>query len=327
MYAKGFTTASDTLTAMGSGQTALRIRQQMKQVIKHQAVVANRVLSRAGILVTPRHYYSSAPDLRGLAASRELWRAPSRLPGLRIDLDEQIAWLEEACKPFLDEYRGGAVFEGAGRLGPGYGYVEAQALHGILRSLGPRRYLEVGSGVSTHIAVEALARNGRDGRPGTVTCVEPYPRAWLTSDPRVHLRRTPVQAVDLELFTSLTAGDVLFVDSSHVVKAGSDVNFLVLEVFPRLAPGVVVHVHDIYLPYDYQCDLLDSVLHWAETSLVRAFLTHNDHARILACMSHLHYERPDGLRVVFPDYRPAPHRDGLLAGDGHFPSSLWFEVC
>lgn len=320
-------TTLDTVTAMGSSDTALHLRQQVKRAVKRQAVVANKILSRVGILVAPRHYYSSAPDLRGLAASREFWRSPSQLPGLHVDLDEQIAWLENTCKRFLDEYRGNAVFEKSGRLGPGYGYIEAQALHGILRSVRPRQYLEVGSGVSTHVAVQALARNAKDGRPGTVTCIEPYPREWLTSDARVHLHRTPVQAVDLDMFTSLTAGDVLFVDSSHVVKPGSDVNFLVLEVFPRLAPGVIVHLHDMYLPYDYQCDLLDSVLHWAETSLVRAFLTHNAHARILACMSHLHYERPEQLRVVFPDYQPAPNNDGLRAGEGHFPSSLWFEVC
>ncbi|SDN06171.1 Methyltransferase domain-containing protein [Streptomyces sp. cf386] len=256
-----------------------------------------------GILVAPRHYYSSAPDVRGLAES------------------------QKACMPFVDEYRGNAVLEKAGELGPGYGYIEAQALHGILRTLRPGRYLEVGSGVSTHIALQALTRNAEEGHPGTVTCVEPYPRDWLTRDDRVRLHRTPVQAVGLAVFTSLTAGDVLFVDSSHVVKPGSDVNFLVLEVFPRLAPGVIVHVHDIYLPYDYQCDLLDSVLHWAETSLVRAFLTHNDRARILACLSHLHYEKADEMRAVFPDYRPAPHRDGLVSGEGHFPASLWFEVC
>ncbi|MER5713838.1 class I SAM-dependent methyltransferase [Streptomyces sp. NPDC002132] len=312
---------------MGNSQTSVSVRQKIKRAAKHQAVVMNKAFSRLGILVAPRHYYSSAPDLRGLAETREVWRRPSSLPGLHIDLDEQMAWLEKACKPFLDEYRGNKVFERSGDLGPGYGYIEAQALHGILRSLSPGRYLEVGSGVSTHIALQALARNAEEGRPGTVTCIEPYPRDWLSRDARVQLHRVPVQTVDLTAFTSLTAGDVLFVDSSHVVKPGSDVNFLVLEVFPRLAPGVIVHVHDIYLPYDYQCDLLDSVLHWAETSLVRAFLANNSRARILACMSHLHYEKPDEMRKVFPDYRPAPHRDGLLTGEGHFPASLWFEVC
>ncbi|WP_432021167.1 class I SAM-dependent methyltransferase [Streptomyces sp. 1222.5] len=304
-----------------------RIRQRVKRAAKRQAVVANMAFSRLGILVAPRHYYSSAPDLRGLAESRELWRRPSSLPGLQIDLDEQMAWLEKACKPFIDEYRGDRIFEDSGDLGPGYGYIEAQALHGILRSLCPGRYFEVGSGFSTHVALQALTRNAEDGRPGTVTCVDPYPRDWLCRDARIDLHRLPVQAVDLAMFTSLTAGDVLFVDSSHVVKPGSDVNFLVLEVFPRLAPGVIVHVHDIYLPYDYQCDLLASVLHWAETTLVRAFLVNNSRARILACMSHLHYERPGEMQAVFPDYHPAPHIDGLLAGEGHFPAPLWFEVC
>lgn len=305
------------------------MRRHVRQVAKRQAVTANRVLSRFGVLVTPRHYYSPAPDLRALAATRPLWSRPSGLPGLAMDPDEQIAWLESACLPFLDEYRDNAVYRASLRDGPGYGAIEAQALHGILRSLRPGRYVEVGSGVSTRLALHALEANAAQGHPCAVTCVEPHPHPWLAADGRVRLERSPVQAADLSLFTALSEGDVLFVDSSHVVKPGSDVNFLVLEVFPRLAPGVVVHVHDIFLPYDHQRDLFDTPFHWAETSLVRAFLTHNHRARVLACLSHLHYTRPERLAKTFPGYRPqagvgglrAPHADG-----GHFPSSLWFQV-
>ncbi|WP_419995441.1 class I SAM-dependent methyltransferase [Streptomyces boninensis] len=300
---------------------------QLRRAAKRGAVTANRSLSRAGVLVSPRHYYSPAPDLRGLAATREQWERPSQLPGLDIDLDAQMAWLASLCEPYREEYRGNEVYLRSAESGPGYGHVEAQALHGVLRGTRPRRYLEVGSGVSTKLALHALALNEREGSTGAVTCVEPHPRPWLREHPRVTLHRTPVQAADLSLFTSLAAGDVLFVDSSHVVKPGSDVNFLVLEVFPRLAPGVLVHVHDICLPYDYQRDLFDTVFHWSETSLVRAYLTHNSRARISACMSHLHYTRPDDLAELFPGYRPQPGTFGLRAGqaaEGHFPSSLWF---
>ncbi|MFJ2739477.1 class I SAM-dependent methyltransferase [Streptomyces sp. NPDC087440] len=293
---------------------------------RRAATAANRLFSRLGVLVSPRHYYSSAPDLRALEQSRAQWCAPSELPGIRVDLDAQIEWLRRACLPYATEYEGNALYRRSAASGPGYGYVEAQALHGILRSVKPRRYLEVGSGVSTRIALRALELNAEEGEGGDVVCVEPYPRPWLADDPRVTLHRSPVQSVDLDVFTSLGAGDVLFIDSSHVVGPGADTNFLVLEVLPRLAAGVIVHIHDIYLPYDYQRDLLDSPFHWAETSLVRAFLTGNDRVGILACLSHLHYDRTDDLRKVFPEYRPQSDRDGLGAGGGHFPASLWLRT-
>ncbi|MCF2529264.1 class I SAM-dependent methyltransferase [Yinghuangia soli] len=316
---------SENRTAMPDN-TARR-KPSLRTAAKAGAVTLNKALSHLGVLVSPRHYYASAPDLRALAGTRAVWAPASELPGIDVDLDAQATWLRDTCTPFAAEYEGGRAYQEAAHLGPGYGFVEAQALHGILRALRPRRYLEVGSGVSTRLALAALDRNAADGHPGAVTCVEPYPHAWLAADPRVDLHRAPVQTVGTDPFTALEAGDVLFVDSSHVVKAGSDVNFLVLEVFPRLAPGVVVHVHDIYLPYDYQRDLLDTPFHWAETSLVRAYLTHNHRVRILACLSHLHYARPADLGKIFPDYVPQPGRDGLrLRPDaaGHFPSSLWF---
>ncbi len=99
-------------------------------------------------------------------------------------------------------------------------------------------------------------------------------------------------------------------------------------MLPRLAPGVIVHVHDIYLPYDYQRDILDTVYHWSETSLLRAFLTGNQHARILFCLSQLHYERPDLLRRLFPGYVPESDQRGLSAGEpkGYFPSSIYIEI-
>jgi hypothetical protein len=117
------------------------------------------------------------------------------------------------------------------------------------------------------------------------------------------------------------------------VKAGGDVNFLILEVLPRLKPGVIVHFHDIYLPYDYQRDLLDTFMHWSETSLLRAFLINNSRARIFFSMSQLHYDRPDALRKAFPDYAPQTDVDGLVVGEvpfeksrRHFPSSTYIEI-
>jgi hypothetical protein len=116
------------------------------------------------------------------------------------------------------------------------------------------------------------------------------------------------------------------------VRPGSDVNYLILEVLPRLSPGVVVHFHDIYLPYDYPRDVLRNYFQWMETSLLRAYLIHNSRASILFSLSHLHYERRDVLARVFPEYSPALDEDGVSIAressstGGHFPSSTYIQI-
>src|SRR4030095_8150769 len=129
-------------------------------------------------------------------------------------------------------------------------------------------------------------------------------------------------------FADLGEGDLLFIDSSHVVQVGSDVNHIVLEVLPRLRKGVIVHFHDIYLPYDYNRGFLDRITFPLETSLVHAYLIGNRAIEMIACLSLLHYDRREGLRELFPDYNPQNDADGLFAPGGgrHFPSSLWLRT-
>jgi hypothetical protein len=150
----------------------------------------------------------------------------------------------------------------------------------------------------------------------------------LKSCSDIELVPRPAQAVAPEFFDKLERNDILFVDSSHVVQVGSDVNYLVLEILPRLAAGVIVHFHDIYLPYDYPRTFLDQLVFPLETSLVRAFMINNPAVRVLACMSLLHYDRSDALRRIFPDYEPQENDEGLAIDGGgrHFPSSLWLQM-
>ena len=221
-----------------------------------------------------------------------------------------------------------------GSWGPGYGYIEAQALHAVVRHLKPGRIVEVGSGVSTYCMLRAREHNRLEGADSAITCIEPHPSVRLTDTPDIELWRQPVQTVPVAHFEQLAAGDFLFIDSSHAVKAGSDTNFLILEVLPRLKAGVWVHFHDIYLPYDYERSLLRTFLFSSETALLHAFLTHNPRASIVFCLSQLHYERRDALREAFPEYDPQPEEDGLLTGtrtpfeddDRHFPSSIYLKV-
>ena len=300
-----------------------------------------QLMARLRLHVTPVRYDAAIPDVRQLARTTPHWNRPSAMPGVPIDVDAQLRACDEICRSYQGEFAGNRHYvQGIRRAaGPGYGYVEAQALHAVVRHLKPRRIVEVGSGVSTYCMLQAL---GRNGGPAELCCIDPYAplrrsRRGLVppnDEVRFEVIAKPVQHVPLEQFGMLAESDLLFIDSSHAVKAGSDVNFLVLEVLPRLKAGVWIHFHDIYFPYDFPRDLLLNYRFYNETSLLHAWLVHNPRAEIVFCLSLLHYGRPDALRAVFPDYEPQAN-DGGLAPRGakpfrqdrrHFPSSIYIRT-
>ena len=306
-----------------------------RKILKRMVLKLHRLGLRIGVQILPNHYYSPVPDLLELERTRERWAKRSELPGLHIDLDEQIALVRKICSPYEPEFRGNATYREATAFGPGYGYIEAQALHAVVRHYKPKRIVEAGSGASTLCMLRALERNAAEGGPSPrLVSIEPHPNDRLRSLPGIELVAEPVQTVSLDVFTSLGENDLLFIDSSHAVKPGGDVNHLVLEVLPRLAPGVVIHFHDINFPYDYQRDVAETFLHWAEVSLLRAYLAFNARVEVMFSMSLLHYDRPEVLREVFPEYKPQANRDGMYGDDGlpfthrveHFPSSIYLRV-
>src|SRR5579871_651295 len=157
-----------------------------------------------------------------------------------------------------------------------YPCLDAEALYCFMRYLTPRSIVEVGSGFSTLIMAELNRRKLQ--REIDLTCVEPYPRQFLIDGvPGVgKLLRERVQSIGLELFTQLQPGDILFIDSSHVSISGSDVNYLFFHVLPVLAPGVYVHIHDIFLPDDYPKRwAIEEGRNWNEQYVMRAFLQFN----------------------------------------------------
>jgi hypothetical protein len=272
-----------------------------------------------------------------LQSTREVWAKKSELPGVVVDLHAQAANLKDIRLSYQVEYAGNQFYKQAvsDHFGPGYGYIEAQALHGFIRHYKPKQIIEVGSGVSTYCMLKASEINAREtGQAAKIVSIEPYPSNRLRTLLGIELITQKVQNVPFEAFTALGANDLLFIDSSHTVKAGIDVNYLILEVLPRLQSGVLVHFHDIYLPYDYQRDVTRTFLYWAETSLLRAFLIFNSHVKIVVCLSHLHYDRQDVLRDVFPEYHPQADVNGLSsetytafsAIPEHFPSSTYLQV-
>jgi hypothetical protein len=303
------------------------LKRQTKDFAKRLIFAAYRSALKAGFVIVPNHYYVENPDVNVLASTRKRWAKASAMVGIESSVEDELACLRDTCEPFIVETVGNRVYQQAvnEHLGPGFGYVEAQVLHCFLRRFKPPKVVEVGSGTSTFCSLHAIAL---DERRCEFTCIEPFPRDWLARDERVRLIREPVQSVPFEFFSSLGSGDLLFIDSSHAVKTGSDVNFLILEVLPRLNPGVFVHFHDISFPYDYNRDTLHSFVHPQETALLHAFLIGNRNVRVMFSLSRLHHERPDAMRSILPEYSAMPMSAGLSNPDaaGHFPSSIYLKV-
>jgi len=290
------------------------------------------LLDRLGIHILPKHYYTPVPDYKWLRQHREAWMGRAPLIGVDWDLDQQVEWLEHICRPYYHEVAGLDWYKQASRqtLGPGFGAVEAQVLHCFIRSQAPPRIVEIGSGVSTMCMLNALSINQQENRPPSeVVCVEPYPSEALRKNQNITLIEQPCQMVATTVFSQLRAGDLLFIDSSHAVKLGSDVIRIYMDIIPSVSTGVFIHIHDIFLPYLYPRAALSYPFGSQETALLLALLTNNEHLSVLASLSALHYDRTQELAHIASDYRPQPNFEGLAVdfpAKGHFPNSLWLRT-
>jgi hypothetical protein len=285
---------------------------------------------RIGLSILPRHFYSEVPDFRALRRDTR-WRRPRSMVGVSgTDLRGQLDFVARCCTPDRIERLCQANIHAqacADNGGPGYGQIEAEFLHAYIQETRPPQVIQVGCGVATAVMLRAAAEVAHEME---MICIDPFPNHFLKTaadDGRLRLIDAPAQQLDPEFFEDLQTGGLLFVDSSHVVGPGSEVNLLILEVLPRLRPGHWIHFHDIYFPYDYQRGLLDDELFFSnETALLLALLTSNPNLTIRASLSMLHYRCPEGLRQFLPNYLPAGNSDGLEASEGHFPSSIFLEV-
>ena len=286
---------------------------------------------RAGFDILPRHFYSQIPDI-GALRSDVSWRAPRSLIGVQgVETSTQFDFVETCCsREVIDRLAGEDIHTRACAMNgeAGFGVPDAEFLYGFIRTIQPRRIVQVGCGVST--AVMLLAAEDAGYRPELI-CVEPFPTEFLTRcsvEGRIELVRARAQDVSQPILTNLGDEGFLFVDSTHTVKPGSEVNRLILEILPRLKSGDWVHFHDIYFPYDYQRGLLDDELFFSnESALLHALLINNSAITVRVALSMLHYNDPDRLQRSLPGYSPAPNDAGLRAGAGHFPASAYLQVC
>jgi predicted O-methyltransferase YrrM len=286
-------------------------------------------LARCGLNVAlTRDYYSPLPVRTELLRHRARWDRPSQLVGIDYDLDAMRALHRELVERYLGEWRDLPPYTECKRLGygPGFTELDAQGLYSMLRQRQPRRFVEVGSGLSTWYAARALERNAVEGRPCSLLAVDPYASERVRSIAGLEVLREAVQEAPLAVFEQLEDGDVLFIDSTHVVKIDGDVPHLYLEVVPRLRPGVLVHAHDIHFPYNVPHPAEQYVArrkwgwYWTEAMLLQAFLAFNRDFEIVYSAPLLRFHDEEFLRAVTPGYRPIEIEDH----DTHF-GSIWFR--
>jgi predicted O-methyltransferase YrrM len=250
-------------------------------------------------------YYSPMYDTRELAEQRDrIWLDT---PRETLGINWREATQLELCRSvfagqdkfeFIDQPSDDPAEYHA--LNDQYPPLDAWVLAGMLEHLRPKRMIEVGCGFSTLIS--ARASRERLGGDMHLTCIEPFPRQFLRDGiPGVsELRVEKIQDTPLEVFSALSASDVLFIDTSHTVKTGGDVVWIFNEIIPRLAPGVVIHIHDVFVPGEYPEQWVMEGWGWNESYLVRSFLAFNDAFEIIWSQQFMLHNHLDEVFAAFP---------------------------
>jgi len=284
-----------------------------KVAVKSYALL-RRAAERVGLQLVLKTYYSPIPDLATLPEG--IWDEPDPLRGIEFDLDAQAANLRDHLASFIGEFvPSGSDGHRYEERNPSYPLPDARLLYAMVRVLKPPLTVELGSGQTTRVIAQACLANAVEGNRCEFRAFDPFPTAVDGSLPGLTaLERTPAQLVPEHVFTTLSDGDILFVDTTHTVKIGSDVNRIILRILPLLAPGVVVHFHDIALPYEYSKYLLvDYALYWSEQYLLQAFLCMNPSFEVLYATDALCRDRRAEVTLAG------------LAGPGESGSSLWLR--
>lgn len=284
-------------------------------------------MKERGVFVLPDHYYRPFVDSKNLPP--DFWSSRSSLCGWTVNAEESLRWAERELNDYFQDLRSFLPVNKEEKpdsrlylINGTYMAVDAHMYYALIRHLKPKRIIEVGAGFSTLFAYEALKR-GSLFEQTQLHVVEPYPEAIIKEglESVAQVRREFVQNVETAYFDQLEAGDILFIDSTHVVKEGNDVLYLYLEILPRLKPGVFVHVHDINLPEPYPSCYLNYGWFWNEQYLLQAYLINNSKVKILWPGNYLMCQEPERMMTLFPDIKDM-RAVYPLSG----PSAFWFQT-
>jgi hypothetical protein len=266
------------------------------------AALGLHVARRRDYHLVRRDFYSPIPDEAALPPGVRDRR--SELRGIELDTAAQANWAVSELARFTREMEapehgtpGGGRFFFANGV---YQHGDAELAYAMVRRFKPERVIELGSGFSTLLLAQALEANAREGSAGRLQSNDPYGEM-------PDVRRRPAETIPVSEFEQLDEGDLLFVDTTHVVRLGGDVNHVVLDVLPALAPGVIVHFHDIWLPFEYHEALTRyHGAHWSEQYLLQAYLSENPAWQVLFATRAVCVERPEEFAELVPYYEGYP---------------------
>lgn len=277
---------------------------------------------KRGFSLVPIAYDDPLPHLEEIPDA--FWQRRSSLIGIEIDAQQQKEFLSMISTRFKPEYDSFSLTqpdEDGFFLANGmFTHVDAQVYYSIIRQFQPKNIIEIGAGYSTLLAAKAIRRNIEEGRDScNFITIEPSPASILqrkSLSDFVKVINSTAQEVPLDLFMQLAEGDILFVDSTHVLKTGSDVQYILLEIIPRLKKGVLIHFHDIFFPAEYPRQWLEKYRRFFnEQYALEAFLLFNDSFKIIWAGSYMHLNYPQALEAAFSSYQR----------EDAWPASLWIR--
>ena len=276
----------------------------IRSTTKQNMPVSEKIFMRVGVLPVNDHYYQPLVNpLKSLTRPLDQQR---NLKGIQWNVSEQLDLLNNF--QFSEELSSIPWEKKDAREhqyylnNPSFLAGDGDYCYNIIRHFKPRKIIEIGCGYSTLICLQAEKKNAEAGY-GSVThiCVEPYEMPWLEKLP-VEVIRKKVEDIDEKFFSALEANDILFIDSSHIIRPQGDVLFEFLEILPVLKPGVLVHIHDIFSPRDYPKEwIVDRHCMWNEQYLLEAFLSFNSEFRVLGAVNFLKHSYPQELGTKCPN--------------------------
>jgi len=308
--------------AAKKGRRPLMVKAAKSELLKLWGNLTFDLFQKIGIHITPVHYYEPIPNTAALR--KDLWDRQSELVGVDMREAEQVELLASLRKRFGEEYdktprHSTSIPHEYYWDNKSYISVDGEMLYCMVRHFKPRRLYEIGSGNSTFMSARAVLENEREtGKECEYVVFDPYPndviKAGVPGLKRVV--ESGVEEVDPSVFESLEENDILFIDSSHVLRIGNDVQFLYLEVLPRLKKGVVVHVHDIFLPKEYPIEwVFGEHFFWNEQYLLQSFLAFNGKFEVLWASHFMHLAHAAELAAAFKSYEREKTR----------PCSFWMR--
>jgi len=271
----------------------------------------------AGFQAFPQMFYSPLIDPAEIDDS--LLEQKRDLPGMNIDVPAALELVAELAA-YADEFNQWAPRHESGKIEwyETFTTIDSVFLYTLIRHLKPKRYIEVGCGFTTKVSSAALRANARDGHEANVSYIEPYPGPRLEGlDLAGELIVKKIEQVPVEYFQDLGPGDILFIDTSHVLKAQNDVEWELLHIFPSLRSGVTIHIHDIFTPYEQpKWWLLDLYVprYSNEQYALECLLSGGDSFKTLLPLYLLGKEHPEALKKLLPQ--------GLDHGQ-----SYWIRKC